>query len=108
MTSYIKGLFYEFLSIICLFFKGHKILAWRYKTPVGEIDIISYRRNVIFVHEVKFRKKLDDAYAIINKKLETRLTRTYYWWIKTNPKFAHCTIQIKYIFWHNKFMVKYL
>ena len=56
INSYSKGIVYEFLSILVLKCKGHKILKWRMRTPVGEIDIISQKSGVIFIHEVKYRK----------------------------------------------------
>ena len=55
MNSYHKGLFAEYIAIVILFFKGYKILARRYKTRYGEIDIITKKGNSIIAIEVKIR-----------------------------------------------------
>jgi len=41
--------------------KGYRILAKRFRTPHGEIDIVARRRNLIVFIEVKARASLDDA-----------------------------------------------
>ncbi len=107
-NSYTKGLLYEFFSIIFLLFKGHKILSWRYKTPVGEIDIISKFKQHIFIHEVKYRANVEDAYHFTSPKYSKRLERTYYWWLNNNAKYSNYEPKFKYIFWHKVFRIKYI
>jgi hypothetical protein len=41
--------------------KGFRILARRWRSPVGEIDIIARRRQLLVFVEVKAREKFDDA-----------------------------------------------
>ena len=41
--------------------KGYRILARRFRTPYGEIDIVARRRNLLTFVEVKARATLDDA-----------------------------------------------
>src|SRR5262249_8522088 len=41
--------------------KGLRILARRWKSPVGEIDIIARRRSLLVFVEVKARERFDDA-----------------------------------------------
>jgi putative endonuclease len=45
----------EFLCRLALRLKGYQILAARYRTPLGEIDIVASRGNIIAVIEVKAR-----------------------------------------------------
>jgi len=54
-SSYKFGLVAEILVIIYLFFTFHRIIAWRYKTKMGEIDIIARRGSYIIFFEVKAR-----------------------------------------------------
>ncbi len=56
INSYTIGLLSEFLIIIFLIFKGYKIIRWRYKTKLGEIDIIASKRKILYIIEVKYRK----------------------------------------------------
>ena len=45
--------------------KGYRILAKRFRTPYGEIDLVAKKRNLIAFIEVKARASLDDAaYAV--------------------------------------------
>ncbi len=101
-------MFYELLSILILSIRGHRILKWRCKTPVGEIDIISKKGKHIFINEVKYRKNIEDAYHFINPKYQNRLEKTYYWWLYNNSKFESLEPQFKYIFWHKMFRMKYI
>ena len=110
-NSYIKGLLYEFFSIIYLFCIGHKILKWRAKTPVGEIDIISIKRNKIYINEVKYRKILTDCYDVVTTKYESRLQKAYYWWLNNHQnyhKYFNLELQIQYLFWYKQYRLKIL
>jgi putative endonuclease len=57
------GLSAESRAAAYLIAKGYRILARRFKTPVGEIDIVARRRGVLVFVEVKAREKLADAPA---------------------------------------------
>jgi putative endonuclease len=57
-----------FVALIYLF-KFHKILAWRYKTRAGEIDLICKRGKRILFVEVKARRSnIDDRFFGPNQK----------------------------------------
>ena len=52
---------------------GYRILARRWKSPLGEIDIIAARRHTLIFVEVKARAKLDAAAeAIITRQKQRR------------------------------------
>ena len=55
--SYRFGIIAEFVTIFFLRLKGYKILKRRYKTFVGEVDIVAKKGNVIIAIEVKARKR---------------------------------------------------
>ncbi len=57
-TSYTKGIFAEYCAAVLLLLKGYRILARRYKTPWGEIDLVAKRRKMLVFVEVKRRKTL--------------------------------------------------
>jgi putative endonuclease len=41
--------------------KGHRIVAQRYRTPVGEIDLVALKGRRLAFIEVKRRKTKEDA-----------------------------------------------
>jgi hypothetical protein len=55
------GLSAESRAAAYLIAKGFRILARRWKSPVGEIDIVARRRHLLIFVEVKARERLDDA-----------------------------------------------
>src|SRR5215475_6169519 len=48
---------------------GFRILARRWRSPVGEIDIIARRRSLLVFVEVKARETLDDAAWSVTDRL---------------------------------------
>src|SRR6266513_2287678 len=55
------GISAESRAAVFLVAKGFRILARRWKSPVGEIDIIARRRTLLVFVEVKARERFDDA-----------------------------------------------
>ena len=55
------GLSAESRAAAYLIAKGYRIVARRFRSPVGEIDIVARRRGVLVFVEVKARSTLDDA-----------------------------------------------
>jgi len=51
----------EAICTLSLRLRGYRILARRFKTPLGEIDIIARRGNRIAFIEVKARQDLEQA-----------------------------------------------
>jgi putative endonuclease len=75
MTGYRTGLRAETLAAWFLRCKGYRVLARRYKTPVGEIDLIAARAGVIVFVEVKARGSLDMALSSIRPRQAQRIVR---------------------------------
>ena len=67
------GLSAESRATACLLLKGYRILARRFKTPVGEIDIVARRRSTLVFVEVKARKNLDDAAEALTARQQARI-----------------------------------
>ena len=55
------GISAESRAAAFLIAKGFRILARRWRSPVGEIDIIARRRQLLIFVEVKAREKFEDA-----------------------------------------------
>jgi putative endonuclease len=65
--------------------KGYRILARRFKTPVGEIDIVARRRAVLVFVEVKAREKLADAAESIGRRQQQRIIAAAEFWLAGHP-----------------------
>src|SRR5271168_61421 len=55
VAAFRTGLSAEARAAAFLMAKGYRILAKRFRTPYGEIDLVARRRNVVVFVEVKAR-----------------------------------------------------
>lgn len=53
--------------------KGFRIVARRYRTKLGEIDLIARRGNLVLIVEVKARKTMMEAMEAIAYESERRI-----------------------------------
>jgi putative endonuclease len=65
--------------------KGYRVLARRYKTPVGEIDLIVRRGRQIAFVEVKARPSHDAAVYAVTPAAQQRIARTAAAWLAAHP-----------------------
>jgi putative endonuclease len=68
VAAFRLGLSAESRAAMLLIAKGHRIAARRWKTPVGEIDIVARRRRDLVFVEVKARENLDDAAEAVTER----------------------------------------
>ena len=64
---------------------GYRILARRFKSPLGEIDIIAARRTTLIFVEVKARATLDDAAEAVTERQKQRIAAAAEIWLANNP-----------------------
>ena len=67
------GLFAETIAALLLRLKGHRIVAQRYKTPVGEIDLVALKGKRLAFIEVKRRKTFEDAAGRCRRRQRRRI-----------------------------------
>ena len=67
------GLSAESRAAAFLIAKGYRILARRFRTPLGEIDIVARRRHLLIFVEVKARERLDDAAWSVTDRQRARI-----------------------------------
>jgi putative endonuclease len=67
------GLSAESRAAVFLIAKGFRILARRWKSPFGEIDIVARRRHLLIFVEVKARDCLDDAAWSVTERQRSRI-----------------------------------
>ncbi len=85
--SYRHGLFAEWAATFWLWCHGYRIRAWRFKTSVGEIDIIATRGRTLVFTEVKYRAQIDDAISAILPQSYARLRHAATLFIARYPRF---------------------
>lgn len=84
LDTYQKGLGAEVLAMISLVCRGYRILEWRYKTKVGEIDVIARRGKTVAFIEVKNRATLDDALFSLTPQMRRRIGQAAKYYLSTH------------------------
>jgi putative endonuclease len=80
------GLRAELLAELMLRLKFYRILARRYKTPAGEIDLIARRGKRLAFVEVKLRRSQDAALEAITPRLRSRVRRAAELWMARHDR----------------------
>lgn len=68
-----KGRRAEWLAALALMLKGYRIAALRYRTPVGEIDIVARKRDLVAFVEVKARRDLATGVDAVSYPAQRRI-----------------------------------
>src|SRR4249920_2661355 len=79
------GISAESRAAAFLIAKGFRILARRWRSPVGEIDIVARRRRLLVFVEVKARATLEDAAESVNQRQRRRIAAAAEVWLAANP-----------------------
>jgi len=87
------GLSAESRAAAYLIAKGHRIVARRWRSPVGEVDIVARRRNTLIFVEVKARERLDDAAAAILPRQQRRIIAAAEAWLARHPDDVNSNIR---------------
>src|SRR5712664_2782883 len=88
VAAFRTGLSAESRAAAYLMAKGYRILARRFRTPHGEIDIVAKRRNLIAFVEVKARASLDDAAYAVTPRQQRRIIDAAQAWLMAHPEHA--------------------
>ena len=84
-SAYRHGHLAEFLAAALLLLKGFRLLARRYRTPLGEIDLIVKRGRTIAFVEVKARAFERDALESVGRAAERRIVAAADLWLAKHP-----------------------
>jgi putative endonuclease len=79
------GISAESRAAVWLIAHGYRILARRWKSPLGEIDIIAARRHTLIFVEVKARATLDRAAESVTERQKQRIAAAAEIWLAANP-----------------------
>jgi putative endonuclease len=84
-AAFRTGISAESRAAALLVAKGFRILARRWKSPVGEIDIVARRRQLLVFVEVKARAGLDEAAESVTARQQQRIAAAAEVWLAANP-----------------------
>ena len=82
VAAFRTGLSAETRAAAWLMAKGYRILARRFRTPYGEIDIVARRRNLLAFIEVKARATLDEAAYAVTPRQQARIINAAQAWLQ--------------------------
>jgi putative endonuclease len=97
VAAFRLGLSAESRAAMLLLAKGFRIVARRWKTPVGEVDIVARRRRELVFVEVKARDSLDVAAESVTERGKQRIVAAAEFWLASHPGDAECFIRFDVI-----------
>ena len=88
VAAFKTGLSAETRAAAFLMAKGYRILAKRFRTRYGEIDLVARKRGLIAFIEVKARASLDDAAYAVTPRKRARIIDAAQAWLMAHPEHA--------------------
>ncbi len=88
VAAFRTGVSAEARAAAYLMAKGYRILAKRFRTPYGEIDIVARRRSLLAFIEVKARASLDEAAYAVTPRQQARIIAAAQAWLMAHPEHA--------------------
>jgi putative endonuclease len=73
--------------------RGYRVLARRYRTPLGEIDLIVRRGRLLAFVEVKGRADLAAALGALGQRQRQRMARAAELFLLHHPSHADCALR---------------
>jgi putative endonuclease len=88
LAAFRTGLSAESRAAAFLIAKGYRILAKRFRTPYGEIDLVARKRNLIAFVEVKARASFDEAAYAVTPRQQQHIVNAAQAWLMAHPEHA--------------------
>ena len=76
---------------------GFRLLAERYRTPVGELDLVMRRGQLLVFIEVKARSVLEDALYALHPRQRNRLIEAAEIFLRDHPAHRTCAMRFDLI-----------
>jgi len=86
LAAFRVGISAESRAAAWLVAHGFRILARRWKSRLGEIDIIAARRHLLIFVEVKARPSLDEAAEAVTPRQKQRIAAAAEAWLAACPQ----------------------
>ena len=107
--SYFFGIFAEYYVIFLFFFKGYILLAHRYKTKLGEIDLIFKNKNNLIAVEVKARENENiDIGEVVSYKQYKRIMNSLKLFLNKNIEYSNFNTRIDVVLVKGLFNIQHL
>lgn len=96
--SYYRGILAEYIAIFFLTVKGYRIIVYRFKNPLGEIDIIAKKKDSLIAVEVKSRinKKAEIGDVVLSKQRKRNIAGIN-WFLSKNQKYTDLSVRFDII-----------
>jgi putative endonuclease len=78
---------------LALMLKGYRIIGRRYRTKLGEIDLIARRKDVVLIVEVKARTTLEQAMDSVNVLTMRRIEAAADLWLARQPDHSRLSLR---------------
>lgn len=91
--AYRRGHRGEWLAALALMLKGYRIVARRYRTKLGEIDLIARRGDLVLIVEVKARPTLAEAMDAVAYSSQRRIKGAADLWLSRQPDYARLSVR---------------
>ena len=88
IARYRYGWIAEWLAKAMLVLTGHRILAHRYRSPFGEIDLVARRGKRLAFIEVKRRPTLQEAEGAFTPSQGLRIGRAAEHFLRRHPRYV--------------------
>lgn len=93
LKAYRSGHSGERWAALALMLKGFRIVARRYRTPLGEIDLIARRGSLVLIVEVKKRRTLIEAMDAVNRTAQRRIENAADLWLSRQKDAARLSLR---------------
>lgn len=88
IAGYKKGRWAEMIAALYLICKAYRILAWRYKTKYGEVDLVAVRGRTLVFIEVKARMTRGEGLEAITPKSQQRILQAAQHFVQRHKRYA--------------------
>lgn len=92
-SAYRRGHRGEWFAAVALMLKGYRIVARRYRTKLGEIDLIARRGDLVAIVEVKARPSLAEAMDAIGRESAHRIEAAADLWLVRQRDYARLSMR---------------
>ncbi len=106
--AYRKGLWAEYLVLVFMMLKGYWPVARRYKTPVGEIDLIVRKKDLYVFVEVKARRTMEEALESLPVQAQKRIMRAAEHFLSRQKKVLNPALRFDFFAVTGLFSVRHL